>query len=84
MKNGIYVLMGSIAPNRVSGAVSGTVDFGYIIENGRFAGPVSNAMLGGDVFDMLAGIQAVSSDYRAEPGNIMPSLLISDVSVAGT
>lgn len=82
MNNGLYVAMGSLAPNPVSGAVSGTIDYGFIVEGGKPAGAVSNAMLGGDVFELLNRIEAVSSDFRREPGNIMPSLLIGGVSVA--
>jgi PmbA protein len=84
VKNGLYIDMGSLSPNMVSGAVSGTVDVGYIIENGAFAAPVSNAMVGGDIFALLKSIQAVSSDGRAMPGNFMPSLLLGGVAVAGS
>ena len=84
MDRGLYIAMGSLHPNAVSGAVSGTVDYGYLIENGRIAGPLANAMIGGDVFEMLNNIQAISSDYREEPGNIMPSLLIGSARVAGS
>ena len=83
IKHGLYVDMGSLAPNMVSGAVSGTVDCGYIIENGAFTAPVSNAMIGGDIFDLLMSIEAASSDGRSMPGNFMPSLLLRGVAVAG-
>lgn len=84
VKNGIYILMGSLSPNPVNGAVSGTIDFGYIIENGKIAAPVSNAMVAGNIFDILNNIEAVSSDFRDEPGNTMPSILINNISVAGS
>ena len=84
LSSGLYIAMGSLIPNMVSGAVSGTVDFGYIIENGACVAPVSNAMIGGDVFDLLNSIEAVSSDGREEPGNFMPAVLLGAASVAGS
>ncbi len=83
ISDGLYILIGSISPNSVSGQISGTVDYGYRILNGELAYPVQNAMLGGDVFEFLSGIEAVSSDYREERGNIMPSMLAGRVRIAG-
>jgi len=82
-KEGLYVNMGALAPNPASGDVSASVDFGFKIENGRLAYPVINAIIGGHIFEILKNIDAVSSDYREEPGNIMPTIRIQDVQVAG-
>ena len=75
--------MGGINPNGITGDVSSSVDFGFKIENGELAYPVMSTMVGGSFLDMLANIDAVSSDYRAEPGMIMPTVRIADVQVAG-
>lgn len=83
VKDGLYICMGSLSPNPVTGQVSGTVDFGYRIENGEIAYPVENVMIGGDIFELLSSIEAVSSDCRIEPGNATPSLLLGRVQVAG-
>ena len=83
VKRGLYVNSASVAPNPSSGDISATVDFGLAIENGKLAGPVANVNIGGHVFDMLAGIDAVSSDYREEPGFILPTLRIREVQVSG-
>jgi len=82
IKDGLYVFMGSIAPDVVTGQISGTVDFGFRILNGELAHPVENVMVGGNVFDFLSRLEAVSSDFREEPGNVMPSLLLGGISVA--
>jgi len=82
-KEGLYINMGGIHPNGVTGDVSISVDFGFKIENGELAYPVMNAMVGGSFLDMLANIDAISSDYRAEPGRIMPTVRILDCLVAG-
>jgi len=82
-QEGIYINMGALGPNPTSGDISASVDFGFKIQNGELAYPVINAMIGGHIFDILSEIDAVSSDYREEPGNIMPTIRIQDVQVAG-
>jgi predicted Zn-dependent protease len=39
-------------------------------------------MVGGNLLDILQNIDAISSDYREEPGNRMPTLRIRDVQVS--
>ena len=82
-REGLYINMGGLSPNGTTGDVSASVDFGFKIENGELAYPVMNAMVGGSFLDMLANIDEVSSDYREEPGEIMPTLRILDCLVAG-
>jgi PmbA protein len=82
-KEGLYINMGGIHPNGVTGDVSISVDFGFVIKNGELAYPVMNAMVGGSFLDMLANVDQISSDYRAEPGRIMPTVRILDCLVAG-
>lgn len=82
-KEGIYIDRGDLAPSMASGELSATVDFGFKIENGELVYPVKNTMIGIGVWDMLNNLEAISSDYRAEPGAIMPTLRIAGVRVAG-
>jgi len=82
-KRGLYIDIGGIAPNSTTGDVSRTVDFGFAIENGELAYPVASTMIGGNFLDMLRNVDAISSDYREEPGTIMPTIRIQDVLVAG-
>ena len=83
LDEGLYVTYGGIQPEGASGDISATVDFGFKIENGELAYPVSTTMIGSDALEMLANIDAVSSDYREEPGIIVPSLRIVGIQVAG-
>ncbi|MEI6502530.1 MAG: metallopeptidase TldD-related protein, partial [Armatimonadota bacterium] len=76
-------MVAETSPDQASGEVSATIDFGFRIINGECAYPVKTAMVGSDVFEMLGAIDAVSSDYREEPGMIIPSLRLSDIQVAG-
>lgn len=80
---GLYINMGSLAIHSSSGDISTSVDFGYKIEKGRLAYPVANAMVAGHIFDLLQAIDAVSRDYRSEPGTIMPTIRIAHLDVSG-
>lgn len=82
-QEGIYVNMGSVSPDPVDGEISATIDFGYKIENGELAYPLRNTMLGIHVFDLLNNLDAISSDYREEPGMMMPTIRVQNVKVAG-
>ncbi|MHC4713447.1 MAG: TldD/PmbA family protein [Planctomycetota bacterium] len=81
--DGLYINMGGLSIHPASGDISTSVDFGYKIEKGKLAYPVANAMVAGNVYDLLANLDAVSSDYRAEPGAIMPTVRVSSFDVSG-
>lgn len=80
---GLYICYAGLSPNSVTGELSTTVDFGFRIENGELTHPLSTTLIGTDAFELLGGIDAVSSDYREEPGMILPSIRVSSVQVAG-
>jgi len=82
-KEGLYVNMGSVFPHPVTGDISATIDFGHKIENGKLAYPLKNTMLGLNVFELLGNLEAVSSDFRAEPGMVLPTVLVRGAKVAG-
>jgi len=84
VKEGLYVEHGEFAPDLRTGEISATVDWGFWIKNGEFAFPVKNTMVGGGAIELLTRIDAISSDYREEPGAIMPTVLISEAAVAGS
>jgi len=80
---GLYLPAGHLSPNAASGDFSNSVDFGFKIENGQLAYPVKNTMIAGNVLDFLGRLDAISSDYREEPGALMPTIRVQDVRVAG-
>ena len=82
-KRGLYIEYGSLSPNSVTGEVSATVDFGFRIENGAIAAPVKNTIIGSNILELLRSIDAISSDYRREPGTVMPTIRIQNVQIAG-
>lgn len=80
---GLYIDYGGLEPDSATGDISATVDFGFKIEKGELAYPVSTTMIGTDVLEILGNVDAVSSDYREEPGVIAPSLRTQGIMVVG-
>ena len=81
--DGLYVSLGGLQPDTATGDISATIDFGFKIEKGQLAYPVATTMVGSSAFEMLMNTDAVSSDYREEPGMIVPSLRIDAIMVVG-
>lgn len=82
-KEGVYLPSGHIGVNATTGDYSQVLDFGLKIENGELAHPVKETMISGSYLDLLMAVEAVSSDYREEPGAVMPGVLIGKVKVVG-
>jgi PmbA protein len=82
-KRGIYMPDGYLAPNPITGDVSATVDYGFLIEDGEISHPIKNSMLGGSFLEFARRIDAISKDCRREPGMVMPTVRISSAKVAG-
>jgi predicted Zn-dependent protease len=83
MKRGLLVLSVGVQPNMASGDVSGPIDFGFMIEEGEKAYPLKNTMLGFNILELLKNIDAVSKDYREEPGVKMPAIRVKNLRVGG-
>jgi PmbA protein len=79
---GLYISEAGLSADGISGDLSATVDFGFRIEHGELTHPVEATMIGGNVLDLTGRIDAVSSDFRAEPGRVMPSLRLSAVQIS--
>ena len=82
--DGIYIAAGGPRPDGTTGDFSSTVDFGFKIEKGEIAYPIRNAALGGSFLELLKRIDAISSDFREEPGRKMPTIRITSVRLAGS
>ncbi len=80
--DGIYVVLGRPSPETASGQISALVDAGFRIEKGALAHPLKNTMVAGHALEWLGSLDAVSSDYREEPGLILPTVRIPSVRVA--
>lgn len=80
--DGVYVALGRPSPDVASGQVSALVDAGFRIEKGQLTYPLKNTMVAGHGLELLANIDAISSDYRAEPGMVLPTIRVQGVRVA--
>jgi PmbA protein len=82
VEDGIYLELGGLDPDLVSGDISTNLDFAFKIEKGELTYPLANTMVAGDFIEMLKNIDAVSVDYRYEPGIYMPTIRIRDVQIS--
>ena len=82
--DGLYVESLILEPNPVTGDISATVDWAMKIEGGELAYPVTGVAISGNVLELLDCLEEVSSDYREEPGSVMPTLRFGRIQVAGT
>jgi len=80
--DGIYVVLGQPSPDTASGRISALVDAGFRIEKGELTYPLKSTMVAGHALEWLRNLDAVSSDYREEPGLILPTVRIPSVRVA--
>jgi PmbA protein len=80
--DGIYVALGSPYPDTASGQVSALVDAGFRIEKGQLTYPLRNTMVAGQILELLGNLDAISSDYRAEPGMVLPTVRVQGMRVA--
>lgn len=83
VKEGVYIDNMSIHPDSTSGDFSQPIDFGFKIENGQIVYPLKETMLGGNFLELLQNIEEISSDYRAEPGSIMPTIKVGEILISG-
>jgi len=82
VEDGVYVTLGRPSPDTATGQVSALVDAGFRIENGELTYPLKSTMVAGYGLELLSSIDAISSDYRAEPGRVLPTIRVQGVRVA--
>ncbi len=79
----VYNLMGAHSGNVLHGDYSVGVASGFMIENGRITGRVKDCMLSGNAYETLSNIEAIENKCLNLGSSKIPSILCSDVSVAG-
>ncbi len=83
VKKGILIesLMGVMMGNVVGGEVTGNIELGYLIENGKIVGRIKNAMLGLNVFNALKDIalskENIWTDKYVSPYFYIPNVFIT-------
>ena len=83
--SGLYVteVMGMHTANPISGDFSVGVT-GFWIEKGEKAYPVREITIAGNILDVLRNVDAVGNDLRFSGRIGSPSLLVKELSIAGT
>ncbi|MFH0847341.1 MAG: metallopeptidase TldD-related protein [Chloroflexota bacterium] len=76
-------LMGATQGNILGGDFSGNVLLGYRVEKGQVVGRVKDAMVFGNVYELLKEVLALGSDGRWVGGVFTPSIYCPRISVAG-
>ncbi len=82
VEKGILIesLMGVMMGNVVGGEVTGNIELGYLIENGKITGRIKNAMISLNIFDALKDI-ALSKENIWTDKYISPYFYISNISI---
>ncbi|NHK32094.1 MAG: TldD/PmbA family protein [Asgard group archaeon] len=85
-KKGLFIenTIGEWLSNPTNGDLNATVTHGYLIENGELTKPVSNVVIGGNIFDILMNkIEILGNDVNNNNKVYSPSVKISEMSIAG-
>ena len=84
LEKGIYIteVMGMHTANPISGDFSVGVS-GLLIEKGQLTRPVRGMALGGNIMDLLAGVNAVGNDLNFFGSRGSPTLRISEMTLSG-
>jgi PmbA protein len=84
LEKGIYIteVMGMHTANPISGDFSVGVS-GLLIEKGQLTRPVRGMALGGNIMDLLAGVNAVGNDLKFFGSRGSPTLRISEMTLSG-
>ncbi len=70
-------MLGFGQTNMTNGDFSANLLLGFLVENGEIVGRVKDAMISGNIFELLKGDIQISSDvnpYTLQPYMIMPGV----------
>ncbi len=82
VKKGLLVNRYSGSADHLSGSFSGAVKGGYLLSSGDKK-PVREAMISGNIYDLLDKVEAVSRDTRQVGSFRLPYLLLKNVDITG-
>ena len=82
-KRGIYLKDSALEPSAGSPNISVLIDQGFLIKNGEISHPLKETMVGTNIFDLLANVEAISKELINESGSISPAIKISKATIAG-
>jgi PmbA protein len=79
----VYEFLGGGMSNMLAGDFSVNIELGYLVENGKVKGRIKDAMLSGNVYDLLNSISMIENKAHKKGGLYCPHILFGKVSVAG-
>ncbi|NHJ04403.1 MAG: TldD/PmbA family protein [Candidatus Heimdallarchaeota archaeon] len=85
-KKGLFIenTIGEWLSRPTSGDLNATVTHGFLIENGELTKPVTNVVIGGNMFDILLNkIEVLGNDLHNSFKVYSPSVKISEMTIAG-
>lgn len=79
----IHDLLGAGQSNLLAGDFSANIGLGFAVQRGRIVGRVKDAMVAGNVYQMLRdNVQEISRDVESRGQYLTPAVLFQDISIA--
>lgn len=78
----IFGVLGAHSGNILNGDFSMGLNPGLYVENGEIRGRLKDAMIAGNVYDMMKQVVMVENDVRHSPGGYFPSVAFAEVNVS--
>ena len=85
IKSGILTtsVLGAHTANPISGDFSVEASNAFKIENGEIGDPINKAMISGNIFEIMKGVEGINSDIKQYGNYIIPKLLVHNLRVVG-
>ena len=76
-------VLGAHTANPISGDFSVEASNAFKIENGELSEPISKAMISGNIFEIMKGVEGLESEIKQYGSFIIPKLLVHGLRVVG-
>ena len=85
IKEGVLTtsVLGAHTANPISGDFSVEASNAFKIKNGELTEPINKAMISGNIFELMKGVEGVKSDVKQYGSFIIPKLLVHNLRVVG-
>ena len=83
--NGVLTtsVLGAHTANPISGDFSVEASNAFKIKNGELTEPINKAMISGNIFEIMKGVEGVKSEIKQYGSFIIPKLLVHNLRVVG-
>ena len=83
IRSGVLLMRFSGGHPAASGEFSGVAKNGFLIQDGRLAGPLTETMISGNLADMLKNLRGISSEVLEDGTLSMPYMAFDGITVSG-